>query len=130
MENRNPVIAIVDDDASVRNALRELLRAMGYAAEGFGSAEDYLASESRSRFGCLIVDVHLPGVSGPGLISRLAGNGETLPAVLITAHDDPATLDLIRAAGPLPHLRKPFSEAELIEAIERALTPEYLHSLL
>jgi FixJ family two-component response regulator len=117
---RRTTIAIVDDDSGVRTALRELLRSMGFDAVTFGSAEEFLAS-TREDIDCLIADVHLPGMSGAALVQTLAKAGAALPALLITAHDDPATLELIRRTGPIPHLRKPFSDDELVQTIRRAL---------
>ena len=112
-------IAVVDDDPGVRTALQELLRSMGFQAVTFGSAEEFLSS-GRGHLHCVIADVHLPGMSGPALVRRLAEAGTGLPALLVTAHDDPATLELIRQTGPVPHLRKPFSDAQLTDAIRRA----------
>ena len=113
-------IAIVDDDDGVRTALRELLRSMGFDTVTFGSAEEFLAA-SREHLDCLIADVHLPGLSGAALLRELGERGTSLPALLITAHDDPATLVMIRQTGPIPHLRKPFSDSQLADAIRRAV---------
>ena len=117
------MIGVVDDDQGVRTALRQLLRAGGYEALTFGSAEEFLAAPNRDSFDCLIVDVNLPGISGVALIGVLAANGGAPPAVLMTARDDPATLDLLRQAAPVRHMRKPFSDSELFDAIEHALRP-------
>jgi FixJ family two-component response regulator len=121
MGTKRTTIAIVDDDSGVRTALRELLRSMGFDAVAFGSAEEFLASSQHAHVDCLIADVHLPGMSGAALVGALAASGVALPAVLITAHDDPVTLELIRRIGPIPHLRKPFGDDELSDAIRRAL---------
>jgi FixJ family two-component response regulator len=118
---RKRTIAVVDDDGGVRSALRGLLRSMGFDAVTFESAEELLDSIRAEQIDCLIADIHLPGMTGVALVSALAGAGTALPAVLITAHDDPPTLGLIRSAGPVPHLTKPFSDDELIEALRRAL---------
>ena len=115
------MVAIVDDDTSVRTALHELLRSMGYNAVAFGSAEEFLAGRGHERCDCLITDVHLPGMSGIELVRSLRRAGGALPAVFITAHDDPTTLKLIRQVSAVPHLHKPFSEEELVNAIRRAL---------
>jgi FixJ family two-component response regulator len=116
----NAKIAIVDDDAGFRTALRELLRVMGYDTLTFGSAEEFLSS-SRHGIDCLIADVHLPRMSGVVLVKTLASTEAELPAILITSHDDPATFEMIRSAGPVPHLRKPFSDEQLIDALARVL---------
>jgi two-component system response regulator FixJ len=110
----------VDDDESVRHSLRQLLRAADFEAVAYASAEEYLAR--RERVDCLIVDVNLPGMNGVALLQTLAANGSAPPAILITAREDPGTLDLIRHVGSIPHLRKPFSDEQLFEAISRVLS--------
>ena len=115
-------IAVVDDDAGVRNALHTLLRSMGFEAVTFGSAEAFLAERSCEDIDCLIVDLHLPGMNGVALVQELADCGTPLPAILITAHADPDSLKLIRQIAPTPHLTKPFSDAELSEALRCALS--------
>jgi FixJ family two-component response regulator len=117
MTHTSASIAVVDDDDSVRAALRQLLRAAEFDVLTFASAEEFLDSSARGGVRCLIVDINLPGMSGVGLVQALAAAGASVPAVLITARDDPATLELIRRAGPVPHLRKPFSGRELFDAI-------------
>jgi FixJ family two-component response regulator len=115
-------IAVVEDDAGVRTALHRLLTAASFDACTFASAEEFLASPGRrGRVDCLIADIHLPGMNGVALLRALAADGEVPPAVLITARDDAATLESIRRAGPTPHLRKPFSDEALFDAIRRAL---------
>ncbi|HKG94668.1 MAG TPA: response regulator [Gemmatimonadaceae bacterium] len=121
MRHTPPIIAIVDDDDSVRDALRQLLRAAEYDALTFASAEEFLASPRRAEADCLIVDVNLPGMSGVALVRALADAGDRTPAVLITARDDPATIELLRRAGPVPRLRKPFGDAELFDVITQLL---------
>jgi FixJ family two-component response regulator len=86
----------------------------------FASAEEFLAHEKRESIDFLIVDVNLPGMSGVALVKSLS-NGSTPPAVLMTARDDPGTLELLQQAAPVRHLRKPFSDSELFDAIEHAL---------
>jgi FixJ family two-component response regulator len=113
-------IAVVEDDAGVRTALGELLRSAEFDALTFASAEEFLASRQRESVDCLIADINLPGMNGVALVKALAADGARLPAVLITARDDPATLELIRHAAPAPHLRKPFSDDDLFDAIRRA----------
>lgn len=122
MTNTSPTIAVVDDDESVRYALRQLLRAAEYDALTFESAEEFLASAERARVDCLIADVNLLGMSGPALVQALEAEGDAIPTVLITARDDPTTLALIRRAKGVPHLRKPFSEEELFSTITRLLS--------
>ena len=114
-------IAVIDDDESVRQSLRQLLRAADYNALTFGSAEEFLARGDGDHIDCMIVDVNLPGMSGVALVQTLLAQGKTIPAVLITARDDPATLDLIRRIGGVPHLRKPFSDDALFDALARVM---------
>jgi FixJ family two-component response regulator len=113
-------IAVIEDDAGVRTALRQLLRAAGFVALTFESAEEFLEAYRGQEVDCVVADVNLPGMSGVALLKALAAAEVALPAVLITARDDPATLESIRQAAPAPHLRKPFSDDELFDAIDRA----------
>jgi FixJ family two-component response regulator len=122
MKSAIATIAVVDDDDSVRESLRQLLRAADFGALTFASAEAYLTQTSTDGVDCLIIDVNLPGMSGVGLAQALAARGITTPVVLITARDDAATLELVRRAGQIPLLRKPFSEEELFDAIARVLS--------
>jgi FixJ family two-component response regulator len=121
MTHTFPTIAVIDDDDSVRYALKQLLRAAGYDALAFSSAEELLESPDRERIDCLIADINLPGMSGVALVRALATTGRAIPAMLITARDDATTLQLIRRASKVPHLRKPFSDEELFAAISRLL---------
>jgi FixJ family two-component response regulator len=114
-------IAVVEDDADVRTALQQLLTAAAFEALAFASAEEFLASARRESVDCLIADIHLPGMNGIALLQTLAADGDAVPAVLITARDDAATLESMRQAGSTPHLRKPFSVDALFNAIDRAL---------
>jgi FixJ family two-component response regulator len=117
-------IAVIDDDDSIRQSVRQLLRAAEFQALTFASAEEYLTHGDGAGVDCLIVDVNLPGMSGVALVQTLAASGSKTPAILITARDDPATLDLIGRAGPIPHLRKPFNEKQLFAAMSQILSKE------
>jgi FixJ family two-component response regulator len=122
MRSAIATIAVVDDDDSVRESLRQLLRAADFGALTFPSAEAYLNQPQPDGVDCLIVDVNLPGMSGVGLVHALAAGGDATPVVLITARDDAATLELVRRAGRIPLLRKPFSDEELFDAIAQVLS--------
>jgi FixJ family two-component response regulator len=122
MASTRSTIGVVEDDAGVRAALQQLLRAAGFSALVFASAEEFLGSNSRRQVDCLIADINLPGMSGVALLQALSASGERLPAVLITGRDDTATVDLMRQAGNVPRLHKPFSDDELFGAI-RAVLP-------
>jgi len=117
----NPVIGVVDDDASILRAVGRLLGAAGFTVRTFGSAEELLASEQLEWIDCLVLDIHLNGLSGFELQERLAELHPGIPIVFITAHDDPSTRERARRSGATEYLRKPFDEQSLIGAIEHAL---------
>lgn len=119
-----PVICVVDDDDSILRALRRLLDATGFRVETFSSAEEFLRSEHRGRADCLVLDVHLGGLSGLDLQERLATSGAGTPIVIITAHDDVPTRERARRAGVIEYLPKPFDDDSLIAAIHRAIGDE------
>jgi FixJ family two-component response regulator len=115
-------ILLVEDDEGMRLAVERLLFARGYPVTAFASGEDLLGSAAREKASCLILDVRLPGISGPELRERLAAEGVTAPVILMTAHDDPRTRDRARAAHPVAYLHKPFEGRQLLEAVARALS--------
>ncbi len=117
-----PVIGIVDDDASILRAVRRLLGAAGFSVRTFGSAEEFLASDHPERISCLVLDIHLNGLSGFELQDRLAESHITIPIVFITAHDDLPTRERARRGGASEYLRKPFDEHSLIGAIGKVLS--------
>jgi FixJ family two-component response regulator len=110
------VIAIVDDDDSVRRSLLRVVRSAGYAAEGFESARGFLDWLPQGRAACLLLDVHMDEMSGFDLQDRL-----TVPIIFITAHDDAQTQERIANSGAVGHLRKPCAEQTVLDAIERAV---------
>jgi FixJ family two-component response regulator len=114
-------ISIVDDDESVRQGIEGLVRAVGYIAQSFKSASDFLESDAARRTSCLIVDMQMPGMTGLELYRRLVASGTPVPTILVTAYPD----DRIRAqafkAGVKSYLGKPFSENELLDAMQSAL---------
>jgi FixJ family two-component response regulator len=118
---RSPVVCVIDDDASLLRALQRLLVASGFAVTIFSSAEDFLASEGSANANCLVLDVHLGGLSGFELHDRLVARGTRIPAIFITAHDDAPTRERARQAGAVDYLRKPFDDESLISAIHAAL---------
>jgi FixJ family two-component response regulator len=117
--NDAPVIAIVDNDDSVRRSLLRVVQSAGYAAESFASARAFLDWLPRGRAACLVLDVQMDEMSGFDLQDRLA-----VPIIFITAHDDAATLERIEKSGASGHLRKPFGERSILEAIRRAVRAE------
>jgi len=116
------IVGIVDDDESVRMAIRSLLRSLGFKVETFGSAEDILGSARLDDIACLIVDLRLPGMSGVDLQQQLLVVKRELPMIFISAHDDPVAQQQALTAGALAFLRKPFSEKALIDAIRSGLS--------
>jgi FixJ family two-component response regulator len=116
-----PVISIIDDDLSVRMAIQRLVRSLGYSAQAFSSASEFLQWSSANGTSCLITDIQLPGMSGIELQERLAREGSMLPVIFITAFPE----DTIRArammAGGVCFLTKPFDGGALVQCIEAAL---------
>jgi FixJ family two-component response regulator len=119
-EVRSHVVCVIDDDASLLRALQRLLGASGFHVKAFSSAEEFLARNVAS-VGCLVLDVHLGGLSGFELHDRLVSAGRRIPVVFITAHDDSLTRERARRAGAIDYLRKPFNDEILIAGINRAL---------
>ena len=115
------LVSVVDDDESVRESLPDLLREFGFAAEAFSSAEAFLASEVVSETSCLILDVAMPGMSGPDLQQELIRRQQEIPIVFITANGDKTVRPRLLAQGAVECLFKPFSEAALLDALNAAL---------
>ena len=121
MRPRRSLIAVVDDDESVRESLPDLLGECGYAARAFASAEELLAWEELGQIGCLILDIAMPGMSGPELQLELLRRRHRIPIVFITAHEDETDRPHLLAQGAVDCLFKPFSESKLLAALETAL---------
>ena len=115
------VISIIDDDPSVRKATARLVRSLGYRAEVFASAEEYLQSGRVSDSSCLITDLHMPGMSGADLQDRLTAEGYRIPIVFMTAYFEERTRARVMERGAYAYLRKPFDDASLIKHLEMAL---------
>jgi two-component system response regulator FixJ len=114
-------VAVVDDDASVRRGLERLLRSAGFSVVTFVSAEQFLAMCRRELLSCLLIDVHLAGMSGLELLARLVAGECPVPVILISAYDDPQTTQAIEGSGAVAYLRKPFDDQVLIHAIREAV---------
>ena len=119
--NKRPLVALVDDSESVRESLPDLLKQVGFAVQAFASAEAFLASEAGDEPSCLILDVGLPGMSGPDLQQELIRRGKAIPIVFITALGDQSLHPRLTAAGAVACLFKPFSDTALLEAVEVAV---------
>ncbi len=115
------MIAIVDDDESVRSATKSLVRSLGYEAATFCSAEEFLGSAQLKSTSCLITDVRMPGMSGVELQDRLIADGRSLPTVFISAFSDERVQQKVLERGAVGYLRKPFEEDRLVACIEIAL---------
>jgi FixJ family two-component response regulator len=120
MNATNPLVSIVDDDESVRESLPDLVREFGFRAEAFSSAEAFLESGNFNETGCLILDVTMPGMSGPELQRQLAFSGPAIPIVFITAHGGETLRLRLMADGAVECLSKPFSDTALRLALNSA----------
>src|SRR5262245_54363539 len=112
-----PRVCVVDDDASLRRALRRLLTCAGFSVETFESTEAFLAAHADIDIGCLVLDVNLGALSGFDLYDRLTASGRPVPVVFITGYDTPSSQARAFAARALAYLKKPFDEAPLIDAV-------------
>ena len=112
-----PIIAIVDDDASVRRSLLRVVRSAGYRAENFASAREFLDWLPRNQAACLVLDIQMSEMSGFDLQRRLA-----VPVIFMTAHDDASTIERIEKSGAAGHLRKPVDPRTVLLAIRQAVS--------
>jgi FixJ family two-component response regulator len=119
--SRKSLIAIVDDDESVRQALSALVRSLGYTVVAFSGAEQLLASSRRDEISCLISDVQMPGMNGLELHQRLVADRKSVPTILITAYPNQRTQQRAQEAGVDCYLMKPFNEDELIACLQTVL---------
>ena len=115
------LIAVVDDDAAIREAVQSLLRSVGFRAETFASAQDFLQSGRLPDTACLIVDVRMPRMNGLALQQRLRSAQCPIPIIFITAHGDAETRTRALRAGAVAFLDKPFSDEVLLDAVQAAL---------
>jgi FixJ family two-component response regulator len=115
------LVSVVDDDESVRESLPDLLKEFGFGVRAFSSAEEFLLSDCMGETKCLIVDVAMPGMSGPELQQELVQRQQQIPTVFITAHRDESIRSLLLLRGAVACLFKPFSETALLEALNAAL---------
>ena len=112
---------VVDDDESVRESLPDLLREFGFAARAFSSAKEFLSSGCVDETSCLILDIAMPGMSGPELYQELMRRGREIPVVFITGQRDETIRDRVLKQGAAGFLLKPFGDADLLAAIKTAL---------
>ena len=121
MTGKPSLVSVVDDDQSVRESLPDLLREFGFAARAFASAEAFLASDVVDDTSCLLLDVAMPGMSGPELQEELIRRQQTIPIVFITAAGDETIRPRLLARGAVACLFKPFSDTALLDALNTAL---------
>ena len=125
-----PLIVVVDDDQSIREALENLISSVGFEVKLFASAEDFLDSDAPLQTDCAILDVRLAGISGIELQQRLAADGQSIPIIIITAQGDDKTRDEAVAAGAIAFLKKPVKEEVLLAALESALNGRRMNPVL
>lgn len=117
MPQKSFAVYIVDDDASIRSALNRLLRSVGYQVLSFESAEDFLNSASGLGEGCLVLDIHLKGMTGFDLQEKLTASGMIYKVIFMTAYDNPQWRDRAKTAQAVAYLMKPFGEQALLDAV-------------
>jgi len=121
MTGAPPMVVVVDDDESVRESLPDLLREFGFRAEAFASAEAFLTSGRLDDADCLILDIAMPGMSGPELQLELKRRGSSVPVIFITAHGADVSCPRLIKLGAVDCLSKPFTEAALLKALSAAM---------
>jgi FixJ family two-component response regulator len=124
VQKNRRIVAIVDDDESVRDAIKRLMRSMGLAAEVFASAEEFLGSPDLNRTGCLVADFNMPNMSGLDLHHSLSLQRKEIPTILITAYPSDDVRARALQAGVMGYLTKPFSDHELLSYVRTALDRE------
>jgi len=122
--NTKPLISVVDDDESMREAMRGLMKSLGYTAQAFASAEEFLNSREAPGTSCLIADVQMPGMTGLELHYHLLASGKTVPTILITAYPDDNVRERALSDGVVCYLSKPFDEDDLLACIRSSLSSE------
>ena len=116
-------VAIVDDEEGIRKALGRLLRAAGLEAHGYANGQEFLNAAAERRPDCVVLDLHMPGMSGLQVLRKLKAIGLLLPIVVITAHDEPETREQCLSTGARAYLRKPLEDRLLLNAISAAMRP-------
>jgi two-component system response regulator FixJ len=120
-DKRDITIFVVDDDESIRRALKRLIMSAGFKVETFFSAREFLNAGGTNRTGILVLDVRMPEMTGLELQKQLAASGAEIPVIFISAHEDSRAVEMALAAGAEAFLYKPFDDQDLLAAIDRAL---------
>jgi FixJ family two-component response regulator len=115
------IVYLVDDDEAVRDSMRELLRSYGVDVRDYGSAREFLEEPFRDRTSCLLLDLHMPGMSGLELLELLHERGDPIPVIVITGRSDTFLRERVHEAGAMALLNKPVDDEELVQSIETAL---------
>ena len=126
---KRPLVAIVDDDESIRNATRDLLRAAGFSTATYEDAESFFSGSDLATTSCLVADMRMPGMTGLELYQTLVASGKDIPTVIITAHPEEVTQSRAREVGISCFLSKPFAPDDLIECVQLALAKSQLGSI-
>ncbi len=121
MNETTPLIYIVDDENSIRKSLKRLMESEGLKAETFASAKEFLDFSYQDKSACLILDLHMPGMTGMELQEQLVESGSNMPVIIITGHDDEKNYSQVMKAGAAAYLRKPFDDQTLLRSIRLAL---------
>src|SRR5438477_12757661 len=121
-EDDSRMVCIVDDDASLRRSLRNLLTSVGFRVETFPSASAFLASVPRQNIGCMVLDLRMEGMSGLQLLRSLGATGALVPVIVLTAQGDDETRPRTLEAGAVAFLKKPVQSAVLVDAVRAALS--------
>jgi FixJ family two-component response regulator len=121
------LISVIDDDAFVRDGIKDLLRSLGYDVTACASAEDYLRADRVLNVACMIVDVQMPGMSGDQLQARMVADGDRTPMIFMTAFPNEKTRARVMGAGASGYLEKPFDERALVECLNNALNSHGHH---
>jgi FixJ family two-component response regulator len=116
-----PIVAVVDDDMSIRNATQDLLRAAGFSTAAYSNATSFLDSADQARVACLVADMRMPGMTGLELHEHLAGIGAGIPTIIITAHPGELPRERVLEAGVTCFLIKPYAPDELLECVRKAV---------
>jgi FixJ family two-component response regulator len=121
MPERQPMVAVIEDDAAMRKGIERLLNAHGFGTESYASAEEFMAARDLGAATCMVLDIGLEGISGIELRRRMMASGCAIPTIFITGQDDPATLHEAEELGCVACLLKPFPASKFIRAINEAL---------
>jgi FixJ family two-component response regulator len=121
VKDKRPLVSVIDDDESIRESLPDLLGELGFAAQTFSSAEEFLAADQIGQSRCLILDIAMPGMTGPDLQRELTIRGKNIPIIFITAERDEALRPRLLRQGAVECLFKPFSDEDLLRALNVAI---------